>query len=83
MMNSSNMFPTVFTLNYNQKSIIMFRIEVLEGNPFRRYGFRSLVFIVSNTQLSIDQCSDDHDLLLLEVSTISYHPELLADKLQV
>ena len=30
---------------------------MLEGNPFRRYGLRSLVFIVSNTQLSINQWS--------------------------
>jgi len=53
---------------------------VLEGNPFRRYGLGSLVFIVSNTWLSINQCNVNHDLLLLKVSAISYNPEFLANE---
>ena len=36
MVNSSNMFPAVFSLNYNQQSVITCQIGVLEGNPFRR-----------------------------------------------
>jgi len=83
MMNSSNVFPTVVALNYNQQSIIACQIGVLEGNPFRRYGLGSLVFIVSNTQLSINQCNVNHDLLQLKVSAISYNPEFLADESRI
>jgi len=39
--------------------------------------------IVLNTQLSTNQCNADHDFLLLEVSAISHHFELLANKSQV
>ena len=83
MMNSLNVFPTVVTLNYDQQSIIVCQIGVLEGKPFRRYSLGSLVFIVSNTWLSINQCNVNHDLLLLKVSAISYNPEFLADESQI
>ena len=80
MVDSSNIFPTVLAMDYNEQSIIAHRIRMLGENPLRRYRFWCLVVIMSDTQLSIQQSNSNSYFLSFETPTMHYHPEFLANK---